>query len=50
MGLVMSVYMKVFAALVIGGSSLAMIAAEPPVDSNGDGVVSRAEFNKAAVS
>ena len=46
----MSVYMKVFAALVIGGSSLAMIAAEPPVDSNGDGVVSRAEFNKAAVS
>ena len=43
-------YTQIFAALVIGGSSFAMIAAAPPVDSNGDGIVTRAEFNKAAIS
>jgi len=44
----MSRYTKIFAALVIGGSSIAMVAAAPPVDSNGDGIVTRAEYNAAA--
>jgi len=46
----MSRYAKLFAALVIGGSSIAMIAAAPPLDGDGGGVDTRAESDTSALT
>ena len=47
---IMSKLAKAFAVCIIGSSSIALVAAAPPEDQNGDGFVTRAEAQVKPVS